>query len=125
MGTTKVGMKLAITSPEEILKLIQFLNDLAQLKEDLSNNEPSEIDFSDYDVLGRSFFFSKEDHEDLLSSVLSTLDNIHYQRILWNADTMLRNCADLSKDTLEFNPDITRGLELLELEKKGQLEIKS
>ena len=121
MSTKTHGMKLAITSSEEILSLMQFLNDLINLKEDLQSKEPSDIDFSEYQVLGKSFFFSKENHEDLLDSILSSLDNIHFQRILWNADTMLLNCADLSQDTLDFSPDIKRGLELLEMEKQNKI----
>lgn len=124
MAAKTNGMRLAITNPEEIFNLIQFLNDLVSLKDDPNFDTPSEIDFSEYQVLGRSFFFSRDDHEELLRSIIYYADNIHYHRILWNADTMLRNCADLTKDTLDFSPDIKRGLELLELEKKGLLTIK-
>lgn len=118
------GMKLAITSKEEIMTLMHFLNDLVALKEDESFDNPKDIDFSEYQVLGKGFFFSKDDHEDLLRSIIHIADNIHYHRILWNADTMLANCADLTKDTLEFSTDIKRGLELLKLEKEGRIEIK-
>lgn len=38
---------------------------------------------------------------------------------------MLSNFADLDKETLDFHPDIKRGLELLELQKKGKIFLKS
>lgn len=118
------GMKLAITSPEEILNLIQFLNDLVALKDDKNFDSPKDIDFAEYEVIGKSFFFGKEDHEDLLRGIIYEADRIHYHRILWNADILLRSCADFSQDTLDYSHEIKRGLELVELEKKGLLTIK-
>jgi len=123
MAETKPTMKLAITSSDEIMQLLQFLNDCECLREDLQNKEPKDIDFSEYKILGKGFFFSKDDYEDLLSSVLHYVDNIHFHRILWNADVLLKNCADLSIDTLDFSPDIKRGLELVELEKNHKITI--
>ncbi len=124
MAEVTHGMKLAITSEAEIMSLMHFLNDCISLKEDLGDKQPSEIDFKEYKILGRGFFFSKDDHEDLLCSVFVALDNIHFQRILWNCSVMLENCADLAQDTLDFSPDIKRGLELVGLEKNGQIVIK-
>lgn len=45
-------------------------------------------------------------------------DIIHFRRILWNCQTMLVNCADLSKDHLDFNEEIKAGQDAIELLKE-------
>lgn len=123
MPTKKVGLKLAITSTEEISSLMRFLNELEDLyKYDLNKNYLKNCDLSGFKIIKS---FDKTSPELFLEDVLKHLSNIHFQRILWNADTMLINCADLTLDTLEFHPDIKRGLELIELQKKGKIFIKN
>jgi hypothetical protein len=41
-----------------------------------------------------------------MERVFYHLSETHFQRILWNADTLLYNCADLESDTLDLNKDI-------------------
>lgn len=121
MATKTVGMKLAITSEEEILSLLRILNELESLwKYDLQQSYLKDIDLSEYEILKG---FDKSDPEEFLSDLLKYLYEIHHSRILWNCDTMLKNCADLELDHLDFNPDIKRGLELVELEKENRLKI--
>jgi hypothetical protein len=121
MPTETKGMKLAITSSEEILSLLKLLNELEGLyKYDLVNKYLSNCDLSEFEIIKD---FNQDNPEEFLEEVLKAISNIHFQRILWNADTMLRNCADLEKYTLDFSPEIKRGLELVELEKIGKLKI--
>ena len=40
--------------------------------------------------------------------------NLFYERVLTNCQVLLDNCADPNERTLEFSPNIKRGLELLE-----------
>lgn len=122
MPSTKKQMKLAITSSKEIMSLLTYLNELEGLyKYDFKNNHLINCDLSEFEILKK---FEKNCPEEFLEDVLKYLSNIHFQRILWNANTLLINCADLSKDTLDFNSDITRGLELLELQKAGKIFLK-
>lgn len=124
MATETKGMKLAITSSDEIYSLMKFLNELEDLhKYELQHKYLKNVDLSDFEILKN---FDSTDPEQFLSDVLRHLSNIHFQRILWNADTMLKNCADLEKDTLDFHPDIKKGLELLEaLEEKNKAKTES
>lgn len=105
-------MKVAITTHEEISSLMKFLSELETLyKYELKHYHFEDIDLSDYEILQK---FDNTNPEQFLSDVLEHLSEIHFQRILTNADTLLTNCADLEKDTLDFSPDIKKGLELLE-----------
>lgn len=109
-------MKLAITNTNEILSLLRILNELEDLhKHELQHKYLKDVDLSQFEILKN---FDNSDPEQFLSEVLRHLSNIHFQRILWNADTLLNHCADLEQDTLDYHPNIKKGLELLEQQEK-------
>ena len=121
MPTVTKTMKLAITSSEEILSLIKILNELTDLHSCLNTEYLENVDLSKFKILKN---FDTNNAEKFLEQILNHLGDIHHLRILWNADALLKNAADLAKDTLDFHPDIKRGLELLELQKKGKIFLK-
>lgn len=106
-------LKLAKTSQAEIERLLDALNEVEWLAKELGRSHLSGIEFDgeDYPMLSK---FDKNDPEMFLEQLARHLSGIHFQRILWNALTLLENCADPDLDTLDFNKDIKRGLELLE-----------
>lgn len=110
---SETGLKLAKTSEKEIDSLFAILNEAEWLKRELQNNFLEDIDFSEFEIMQS---FDKENTEQFLTDLVSHLSSIHFQRILFNCQTLLDNCADPDLDTLDFNKDIKRGLELLEAE---------
>lgn len=104
-------LKLAKTSQAEIDSLFAILNEAEWLKKELQNNFLEDIDFSEFEIMQS---FDRENTEQFLTDFVSHLSSIHFQRILFNCQTLLDNCADPDLDTLDFNKDIKRGLELLE-----------
>ena len=56
----------------------------------------------------------------LLLGRIEQMGDMPLSRVLGGYETLFNNCADPSMDTLEFKPEIKRGLELIERERKGQ-----
>lgn len=106
-------MKLASTSEKEIMSLFHVLNEIESVTK--YNEDVLELDNEDFPILSK---FDNSNYEYFLNDLMSYLSGIHFQRILWNCITMLNNCTDLTKDTLEFHPDIEKGLELLKESQK-------
>lgn len=110
-------LKLAKTSQAEIERLLDALNEVEWLAKELTRSHLSNIEFDGeyYPMLSK---FDKNDSEMFLEQLARHLSGIHFKRILWNALTLLENCADPDLDTLDFNKDIKRGLELLETQEQ-------
>ena len=119
MPTKTHHMKLAKTNQKEIDSLSDILNELKSVHKYHNH--------ADYDDLIDQIDDNKEsfpilsgitDNKDLphefWMKVIDRLTSIHFQRILWNCMTLIENCADPDKSHLDFNPDIKKGLELLE-----------
>ena len=119
-------IRLAKTNEQEILELTRFLSEIGALRQ--------EIGFECFEDFFESYQFDKEvfpvmskirnqsrDMEEFIMGVFSHLSNIHHWRILANCDALLRNCADPDNDVLDFNPEIKKGLELLEKSQKGKV----
>lgn len=104
-------LRLAKTSEKEIDSLFAILNEAERLSNELKNNFLEDIDFSEFETMQ---YFDRENTEQFLTDFVKHLSSIHFQRILFNCQTLLDNCADPDLDTLDFNKDIKRGLELLE-----------
>lgn len=107
-------MKLAKTNHEEIDQLFNALNEVEWLSKALKNQEFEDVDFSEYEIMGK---FDKTSPEAFLNDLTHHLSAIHFQRILWNCRTLLDNCADPELSHLDFNSNIKAGLELLEKSK--------
>lgn len=107
-------MKLAKTNHEEIDDLFNILNEIEWLHKELKQTDFDDVDFSDFDVLRT---FNRHNTDVFLTDLVNRLSSIHFQRILWNCRTLLDNCADPNLSTLDFNPDIKAGLDLLEKQK--------
>lgn len=121
MPTKKHRIKLAVTSEKEIMSLLDILNEIEQLSGELNMYQLEEIDLSEFEILKD---FRKDDIEEFLEDLVSHLSGIHFHCILLNCLTMLQNCADPDCDTLEFHPDIKKGLDLLEEQEKKEKEAK-
>lgn len=113
------GMKVSKSTEKEIERIVDLLNELNNLKDDLLHKSIDNIDQSDYEIL----HIKGKDYEEVLEHILRAIDGSKIRKALFNLSTLIENCADPECDTLEFNKDITRGLELLELEKEGKLTI--
>lgn len=111
MASTTRTMKLARTSEEEVNTLLSILNEVEQFADDLKTYNFEDICLGDYPTLKK---FDADTPETFLEDLVRYISGIHFSRILWNTLTMLNNCADLSKNTLEFSPEITKALELVE-----------
>ncbi|MGB8706238.1 MAG: hypothetical protein WCD31_14525 [Gillisia sp.] len=121
MGKKVKGMKLARTNEKEINSLLRILTELEDLyKYDLKNMHFENVDFSEYEILKN---LRRDNTEDFLDDLIQHLAGIHFQRILWNCDTMLRNCSDPDLSYLDFSPEIKKGLSVLEaLKDQKELE---
>ncbi len=113
------GIKLSKSTEKEIDRIYDLLNDLNRLKEDIVYKNWDNIDKSEYEVLN----IKDKDPEEALEYILKFIDGASIRKAIFNLSTLLENCADPECDTLEFNKDIKRGLELLELEKQDKLLI--
>lgn len=113
------GMKLSKSTESEIDRIVDILNEFESLREHLSFSNLEDVDHSEFEILN----FKNKDSEETLEYILKLIDSSKIRKALFNLSTLLENCADPECDTLEFNKDITRGLELLELEKQGKLTI--
>lgn len=103
-------MKLAKTSKEEINALNEVLNEVEWLHKELHRSDFDSVAWEDFDILGK---FRLNSPEEFLEDLVAKLSGIHFHRILMNCMAMLDHCADPDQDTLEYNPDIAKGLELL------------
>ena len=102
-------MKLAITNEKEIMSLFDILKEIESI--DKYNENALDLNTDEYPILSE---LDNTNEEYFLYELINRLSSIHFYRILWNLLVLLENCADLTKDTLDFNPDIKKGLELLE-----------
>lgn len=112
MPTVTHQLKLAKTSEKEINSLFDILNEIEGIhKYQLNSFEFEDIDFEEYEIMKT---FDSTTAEAFLLDLFRYLSSIHFQRILFNCQTLLENCADPNESTLEFNSDIKEGLKLLE-----------
>lgn len=109
-------MKVAKTNVEEILSLHRVLNEVEMLHKELKRYDFCAVDWDDYEVL-KDFGVNEEsgerDPEVFIEDLVRHLSGIHFQRILFNCEVLLSNCADPDQDVLDWNQDIKKGLELL------------
>lgn len=110
--TRKVRMKLAKANEREIANLCNILNDIEQLADDLNKYGFESVDFSEYQVLKR---VNNCDPEEMLLKLCREIKSTYWQKILFNCETLLENCADPDSTTLEFNAEILKGFRLIEL----------
>jgi hypothetical protein len=116
MPTETHGMKMAITNHGEINSLMVILNEISDLyRYELKYKNLEDIDLSEFEIMKN---FNSSDYETFIENLFRHLEGIHHQRILWNADLMLSNCADLSLSHLDFNAKIKAGFEAIELLKE-------
>lgn len=114
-------MKLAITSSEEISALNSLCAEIEDFSKELNRYNYEDIDLETEENKGHYTLLYplwKKAHgsiEDFMASIFTQFDVIHFRRILWNCDVLLNNCADLTLDTLDFNPEIKAGQEALSL----------
>jgi hypothetical protein len=109
-------MKVTKTDTEEISTLHSVLNEMEWLHKELQRTDFEAIDWEDFELLqnlGIDQSSLKRDPVIFIEDLVQYISNIHFQRILFNLQTLLDNCADPEARTLEYNADIKKGLELL------------
>jgi hypothetical protein len=113
-------MKLAITNEAEIKDLMNICIELEEFSKELNQYNYEDIDLETeenkehYKIL-YPIWKRAENMEEFMLECFKQFDIIHFRRILWNLSTMLVNCADLSKDDLDFNEEIKAGQDAIEL----------
>jgi hypothetical protein len=115
-------MKVTKTNTKEIQSLHKVLNELEWLHKEMQHTLFEDVDWSDFEVLSKLGLVKDrgldlaEDRtaEFFVEDLVQHISKIHFQRILTNLETLLDNCADPDQKTLDFNPNIKKGLELLQ-----------
>jgi len=116
-------MKLAITNEAEIKDLMNICVELEEFSKELNHYNYEDIDLETeenkehYKIL-YPIWKRADNMEEFMTECFKQFDIIHFRRILWNLSTMLVNCADLSKDDLDFNTEIKAGQEAIEVLKE-------
>ncbi len=121
MAKVTRSLRIARVTETEISNLRNLLNDLQNLFGELNMLNLNEIVIDKYETLK---YLDENDSESFLRGVCFAISNSNFEKTLFNLVILLDNCADLNLEYLDFNKDIKRGLELLELEKEEKLEIK-
>lgn len=123
MGTQTKGMTVARATDQEIKEVNNLLNELESIGRYYTGQEVIDVvkeNKREFKVLSG---FDREDSESFLRSLCDYVNNTRHNCVMFNLFTLMDNCADLESDTLDFNPTLKRGLELVELEKEGKLQI--
>ena len=112
-------MKLSRTPDEEVQYLKDFLNEIENFGKELKVFDFRNIDIEDdkdfYKILYPIFKQSERNIEDFTDTVFQQFDKINHGRVLFNLSTLLDNCADKELSHLDFNKDIKKGFEVVEL----------
>lgn len=111
-------MKLAKTNQAEMESLLNLLNEVEWLHKELTLADFDQIDFSEHEILKK---FDNSNAEAFLNDLVRNIASIYFQRIIWNAMTLIDNCTDPDLSHLDFNKEIKAGLELLEKSKTESL----
>ena len=108
-------MKLAISQPNEIQHIKNFLKECGWLKDELKHTELEDVDFSEFELLKD---FNQKEPSEFLFSVVNEIKALYHEKAMLNLETLLDNCADKSLDYLDFNSNIKAGQEAIELLKE-------
>lgn len=115
-------MKLAVTNTEEIRELMAICNEVEDLKDKLDMYDLEDVEIEEeYSPRLHKIFKDADDNRDILYGISNLFNGVHFQRILWNCDVLLENCADPNSDHVDFKPDIKKGFQLLETQEAIEL----
>ncbi|WP_294187604.1 hypothetical protein [uncultured Sphingobacterium sp.] len=123
MPTKTRQVKLARIKDHEIESVFSVLFELQLLKSDLFRDPEGNLfplDQNYYTKLATCF---DKDPFVFLQGICDLVSSVPIELFTANLYTLLDNCASES-DTLDFNSDIKRGLELLEQQRNGETERK-
>ena len=116
-------MTVARATDKEIKQVNDFLNELKSIGRYNLGEEVIKVikeDTENFKVLSA---LDCSDAESLLLDICRYVNGIRHSCVMFNLFTLMDNCADLESSTLDFNPTLKRGLELVELEKQGKLKL--
>lgn len=117
------GMTVARATDKEIKQVNDFLNELENIGRYNRGEEVIDVIKEDTKYFKVLSALDCSDAESLLRDICNYVDGIRHSCVMFNLFTLMDNCADLESDTLDFNPTLKRGLELVELEKQGKLKL--
>jgi hypothetical protein len=123
MATSTSTLKLAKATEKEISQVRDLLNELSALNKYYTYDEVIEVlkeNEEEFPVLSK---LDTTDNSEFLTDLCRHVANIRFECVMFNLSTLMDNCADPNLDHLDFNPDIKRGLQLLDLEEQGKLLI--
>ena len=108
-------MKLAISTEKEIDSINNFLRECSWLSDEFKRSDFEDLDFEEFEIFKN---FDKDDASAFLSNLVRHTKNIFWEKMIFNLQTLLDNCADKSLDFLDFNAEIKRGFKAVELLKE-------
>ena len=111
MATETHTIKIGKSTKNEIKQISSLLQECTWLSKEMKFKNLENIDFEGFEILNH---FDKNNAEDFLESLVKAISNLFYEKAIMNLYTLLDNCADKDLDYLDFNPEIKKGLELLE-----------
>ena len=121
MPTETRTMKLAVTNETEIEQLKDLCSQIEEFGKELRTYNYEDIDLTedkDYYTILYPIWKGSDSIEEFMESVFKEFDAVHHSRILFNLSTLLDNCADKNLSHLDFNPEIKKGFEAIELLKE-------
>lgn len=119
----KHTLKVARATDKEIKQVNDLLNELEYIGKYYRSEEVVDVVKENKDEFEVLSTFDLSDSEEFLRSICNYVYGIRHSCVIFNLWTLMDNCADKNLDTLDFNPTLKRGLELVELEKKGLIKI--
>ena len=111
MEKTTHTIKVGKSTENEIKEISSLLQECTWLSKEMRFKELANIDFEGFEILNK---FDESNAEDFLQSLVDRISRLFYEKAIMNLYVLLDNCADKDLDYLDFNPEIKKGLELLE-----------
>ncbi|MNH08340.1 hypothetical protein D3C79_677530 [compost metagenome] len=113
MATTTHKMTLAKAKETEIRRFSDILQEINWLSQSFRDVEEIEtIDWEEFPIIAKAAQ-KCTDPAILLKTICYLIGGSPFEKLLWNLEVLLENCADPDLDHLDFNKDIKEGLTLL------------
>lgn len=113
MATTTHKMTLAKAKDTEIRRFSDILQEINWLSQSFRDAEEIEtIDWEEFPIITKAAQKST-DPTIILKAICHLIGGSPFEKLLWNLEVLLENCADPDLDHLDFNKDLKEGLALL------------
>lgn len=113
MPTKTIHLKTATATEKEIDALDNLLDELSALNNYFANEYAYDAIVENEDDFPILYKLKDKDYEQFFDNITKALNNMRWKVVIFNLRVLRDNCIDKSKDTLEFSPEIRKGLEML------------